>query len=267
VQILAAPLLEPEIPVVSAVAGGATNTVDEQTRALGFLREVAVTALEGAPRQCTQARDVRAPLPGYAMHVLDGLFEGRSRCWDVNGFRQELESVRDRPAEVTRLRRFVHLAVTLVLLNLPFWAPCMLVGVPFAVLWQTAQAPDRAVDVGEFAGVGVFAGACWAVWIVWAFAFRGGIAYWRGGITLRRADGRKASRLQCAFRAFLVWTPIVFLQALALIAAWWLPPLPELYFGIWGLGAVLLPLYVVLALLKPQRLLHDRIAGTYPVPS
>lgn len=268
VQILTAPLLKPEIPVVSAVVGGAADYVDEQTRALGFLREVAITALEGAARPCARARDaIHAPLPGYAMHVLDGLFEGRSRCWDVEGFRQELESVRDQPAEVTRLRRFVHLAVTLVLLNLPLWAPCMLVGVPFAILWETAQAPERARDVGEFVGVGIFVGACWAVWIVWAFAFRGGIAYWRGGITLRRADGRKASRLQCAFRAFLVWTPIVCLQALALTAAWLLPSLPELYFGIWGLGAVLLPLYVVLALLKPQRLLHDRIAGTYPVPS
>ena len=209
---------------------------------------------------------VHAPLPGYAITVLDGLVEGPSRCWDVAGFREELESIRDRPAEVTRLRRFVHLAFSLVLLNLPLWAPIMLVAAPFVQLWETYQAPER-VDVVESLWIGAFIAACWAVWILWAFAFRGGIAYWRGGIALRRADGRKASRVQCAFRAFLVWTPIACLQALALTAAWWLPSLPALYFGIWAVGALLLPLYIILAILKPQRLLHDRVAGTYPVPN
>jgi hypothetical protein len=83
---------------------------------------------------------------------------------------------------------------------------------------------------------------------------------------LRRADGRKAARWQCGWRAFLVWAPIAIIIGLALTASHYLPDVPLLYFGLSGLGIILLLLWCVLALLNPSRSLHDRLAGTYLVP-
>ena len=81
-----------------------------------------------------------------------------------------------------------------------------------------------------------------------------------------RYMGRKASRWQCGWRAFLVWAPVAALFSLALTAAFFLPGAPVLYFGLWALGFLLLPLWCVLAILYPARSLHDRLAGTCLVP-
>ena len=103
-------------------------------------------------------------------------------------------------------------------------------------------------------------------WVVWDFLFRGGYAYFRGGIALRRADGRKATRLQCAYRALLVWVPVGGLFALSLGVAHYFPGLPVLYFGIWACGVALLIAFALLAIRSPTRAPHDRLAGTYLVP-
>jgi hypothetical protein len=64
----------------------------------------------------------------------------------------------------------------------------------------------------------------------------------------------------------LVWAPVVAL----LFACIWVkanaPGRVHLQAGLWW-GAVALVLgYVVLAIWRPQRALHDRLAGTYLVP-
>jgi hypothetical protein len=115
-----------------------------------------------------------------------------------------------------------------------------------------------------------------ALWVIWAFLTRGGFSYRLAGIALVRGDGRPASRLQCAWRALLVWTPLTGLLVLSL----WLE---SHYWSMWELGAPprwMLPLasaswyaallllagYVLLALWRPARTLHDRLAGIYLVP-
>ena len=102
---------------------------------------------------------------------------------------------------------------------------------------------------------------------MWAFVFRGGYVFWRGGIALRRRDGRKATRLQCAFRALLVWVPVAGVLALSIATARFFPELPLLSFGLWGAAVFLLLVYAFLAIRSPTRGPHDRIAGTYLVPS
>ena len=44
------------------------------------------------------------------------------------------------------------------------------------------------------------------------------------------------------------------------------PGLPWLYYGLWGMGTLLMPIYLILAPVNPRRGLHDWIAGTYLVP-
>jgi hypothetical protein len=103
-------------------------------------------------------------------------------------------------------------------------------------------------------------------WVVWAFLFRGGYGFWRGGIVLRRADGRKPARWQCAYRAALVWGPVVGLLDLAVGLTLLWPGLPWLYFGTWGAGVCVLLVWVGLALWSPTQGVHDRLAGTCLIP-
>jgi hypothetical protein len=96
------------------------------------------------------------------------------------------------------------------------------------------------------------------------------------GLALARCDGRPALRVQCAWRALLVWAPII---GLALAAVWldvwyWTAGQGDSANGwlvvasaaTWWAGLALLPLYVVLALWCPARSMHDRLARTYVVP-
>ena len=115
-----------------------------------------------------------------------------------------------------------------------------------------------------------------ALWIVWAFLWRGGLSLRLMGLTLLRGSGRRAWRIQCAWRTFIIWAPVA---GLLLIATWldfmpWLDGDPTGDFGwaywlswvCWGLALALVPIYVALALWYPERAPHDRLAGTYLVP-
>ncbi|HEY7154028.1 MAG TPA: protein kinase [Gemmataceae bacterium] len=115
-----------------------------------------------------------------------------------------------------------------------------------------------------------------ALWVVWAFLARGGFSYRMAGIALVRGDGRPASRLQCAWRALLVWTPLTGLLVLSLWlesrywSAWELGDPPRWMLSLasasWYAALLLLAGYAILALWWPARMLHDRLAGTYRVP-
>jgi eukaryotic-like serine/threonine-protein kinase len=206
-------------------------------------------------------------VPVHAAEVLERLMGQREPCRSVAELRQELEAIRDRPATVSRLRRAGHLALMILLLQFPCGGVVWLVLPPFLMFMEAIKNPQRQADPGQTMGFCVVMLLCCGSWITWAFLFRGGYAFWRGGIAVRRADGRKASRLQCALRALLVWAPVASLIILAGIIAAVAPSLPWLYFGLWGAGVLLLLLYVPLALVNPQRGLHDWIAGTYLVPA
>lgn len=122
----------------------------------------------------------------------------------------------------------------------------------------------------------IFLGFWPLVWIVWAFMFRGGITFPMLGLTLVRANGRRAWRVQCAWRAMLVWLPFL---ALLAASAWMesdflasfdgtdsLDWMAWLSWGLWWLATLLLPAYWLIALWNPERSWHDRLAGTYLVP-
>jgi hypothetical protein len=242
------------------------KTTGEEERALEFLRQVAPAALESSLRAADDGTGpIRAPVPVHAAQILDRLLGVRKPYKTVEQFLNDLDSTRDRPTEVTRLRRAGHLALTAVLLHLPLFLPLFLLIITLAALLddrENYQHPSPQASQVAYAAI-IF---CTAFWVVWAFLFRGGYAYWRGGIMLRRADGRKAARWQCAYRALLVWGPVAVLLGLAVTVAHILPAWPGLYLTIWGAGVLLLPVYAVLAIWSPARAPHDRLAGTYPVP-
>jgi hypothetical protein len=117
----------------------------------------------------------------------------------------------------------------------------------------------------------------WPVaWVLWAFAWRGGFSFGWLGLSLARADGRKAARWQCALRALFVWAPVVGLWLASLwLDAWYWSAwpasesaawVPWLSWGLWWQGLALLPVYALLAFCFPRRSLQDWLAGTYLVP-
>jgi hypothetical protein len=246
------------------------EALSEQERALQLLRDVAVTALEGGVRQIDETGDsVRAPLPAHASDLLDRLLGGPRQYRAIAPFRNDLQSVSDRPPAVSRLRRAAHVALLALFLTMPTCGigPVMLVIFSIAPLLDHLDDPAQGVNAGRSFGTGLLVVGCCAFLMVWAFATRGGFAYWCAGIALRRRDGRKASRLQCAFRALLVWGPVTAFYCLAVTAAHYEPSWLWLGFGFWGLANLLLPLYIVVALILPTRSLHDHITGTYLMPA
>ncbi len=117
----------------------------------------------------------------------------------------------------------------------------------------------------------------WPVlWVIWAFLARGGLSYRLAGIALVRGDGRPPSRLQCAWRAFLVWAPLTGLLVLSFWLeerywSFWQPEsslrwLLALASAVWYAALLLLAGYVLLALWRPARTLHDRLSGVFLVP-
>lgn len=117
----------------------------------------------------------------------------------------------------------------------------------------------------EFVAVAVL-GMFPAVWVVWSFLTRGGLTLRFMGLALVRGDGRKAARWQCAWRSLVVWAPVV---ALLYGCVWVKAFAPQLHFaqsGLWWGAAALVLAYLVLAIRRPSRTLHDRLSGTYLVP-
>jgi eukaryotic-like serine/threonine-protein kinase len=117
----------------------------------------------------------------------------------------------------------------------------------------------------------------WPVaWILWAFLTRGGLTFLLMGLSLVRGNGRPALRVQCAWRALLVWAPVTGLAVASvwLSASYWSHWTGDGSDGwmlwassaAWWASLALLPLYVALALVFPRRAPHDWLAGTYLVP-
>ncbi|HEV3025219.1 MAG TPA: hypothetical protein VGX76_22265, partial [Pirellulales bacterium] len=106
-----------------------------------------------------------------------------------------------------------------------------------------------------------------------AFAMRGGPVFRMTRIDVLRTDGNRASRLRCAWRSALAWTPV-----LVPLVAQSVPALTgdmaAHVAGIWQivLGATVLFMWpislagAIYAVASPRRGLQDQLAGTFLVP-
>jgi hypothetical protein len=127
---------------------------------------------------------------------------------------------------------------------------------------------------------GWWLGAVVLFWpIAWALAaavLGGGVVARLGGIRLLDAEGRRAALWRTHLRTLVVWLPVAGLLGLSLVVdlmrvarspeAATQPILAWVAWGAWWLALGLLLTYAWAAVRWPGRGLHDRIAGTYPVP-
>ena len=102
--------------------------------------------------------------------------------------------------------------------------------------------------------------------IVGSAILRGGISMMLAGIALVRADGRRATRRQCALRTAVVWFPIAALLFGAAILQAYAPERIYVAVSLWLVAVALLPVYAVIALRFPTQPPQDRITGTHLVP-
>jgi hypothetical protein len=90
----------------------------DEARALAFLREVAICALEGGPRPDGNGGPVAAPLPGPARAMLGRLLAAAEPYENLAQLREDLRASADQPTEVTRWQRLQHLALQFLFLGI-----------------------------------------------------------------------------------------------------------------------------------------------------
>jgi serine/threonine protein kinase len=238
--------------------------LDEHTSeedALSLLRKVSVLTLEGKPREVqAETEPVRAPIPLHARSILDRLFGIGDPYPGVEQFGAELEATRLLPTEVTRAQRMAHLIFMTTLLYVGLMTDVLL-GILIITLYILIA---RSVFYVEISGCQAYIMTIWAiiisvlvsplVWIIWAFIFRGGFSFRFMNLAVVDAQGRRASRLRCAWRAFLFWAPVCGAITLFVVL------------GIGWLSLMMPLIYLLVAIRTPRRSLHDYLAGTYLVP-
>jgi len=224
--------------------------VEPQPRALDLLRRTAALALQGGRRRPDPSGAIRAAVPGHAARMLDRLTQrprpGDQPYADLDALLADLEADREKPTEVDRARRAVHLAPAAAAL-----AP--------ALAWMLYEA----YPAGRSAGYWSLA-VVPAAWLAWSLATRGGLLLGLAGVALVRADGRPAERWRCGWRCLVTWAPVAALLAGACAAR--SAHMPRACWTLWTLAASALVIYPLLALAFPSRSAHDRLAGTYLVP-
>jgi hypothetical protein len=239
---------------------------DAASRAMTLLQEVAILALEGLRRPVgSPPRGIRAPVPLHARPILDRLLGVTEPYPSLDAFLQDLESTRDRPAEIHRPLRFVHMGLFLaefgakVLLSLAGLTVVRVLLQLRTHTWDEVVFP-RSLKVWELAI------AILVPWTAWAFFTRGGYGLDFLGIALARPSGRPVSRFTYAWREACVWIPIILWAVLhdvfeaEGVPSRWVNPATFVLIGLTPL------LYAAHAILVPGRLFQDRLAGTHLVP-
>jgi hypothetical protein len=254
-----------DMAVQSAVAPSiapAENT--DPQRALRLLGEMAQLALEGRLRDGGDAPGpVKAPVPEHAKVVLQRLACGPNAYQSVGQLKADLGASHDRLAEVTRRVR----AAKLLLLGLGL-VPLLVVLLAITAFMAAKESPWRPAD--HLFGVRILVlYFVFLLQISWVLMTRGGLTLPMMGLTLVRSDGSRASAWRCAWRGCVMWLPLYVLLTVPIIVS---IVMEESSAGIiaWGMAWVLVAVYlvgsVIVALLFPNRSLHDWLAGTYLVP-
>jgi eukaryotic-like serine/threonine-protein kinase len=240
--------------------GGEPAAGSDPARALSLLARAAVLLLEGRTDPAPQP--VRVPLPLHAARMVNRLVGVEPAYATVEEFQADLTATQDRPTELPRWHRAVHILVQAGLVVSGYLLLCALL-------------PPLRPGIGSDAG-GLPPGSLfWVVlgtFILWSALARGGPSFGLCGIALVRTDGRRPARWQAGLRALLAWAQgLGFLWLSILAWKWWIANVRDEAGNTLNLDDApfllgLLVLYALLAVWLPRRPLHDRLAGTCIVP-
>jgi uncharacterized RDD family membrane protein YckC len=277
-----AKLLDFRAPGTVSMATAATpDPATPAPTAAEFLRQVAISALEGRPFAIEEAHEaaLTRPLALHAKTLVDGLRPG-ANLGDVIG---QLRPLLGKLVTVSRMRRLALLAAAI-------WFPVLLT---ISVMLPQSRAELKADAAGSRSG--------WqkaklreetasnqrektkeyAAWLAWCYTvavviipcllaavlFRGGVLLRGLGIAVVTAEGSNASRGRVLWRNFIAWAPVLAAPVPALVRllrAGAGEELPWTAFMWVTLAVLAVP--TVISLLLRERSLQDCLAGTYLVP-
>ncbi len=254
------------------------STASAGDRDLAIVRDVAIALMATNSRTRPGMHDVPIPMPAHARRIMNRLVgeaeprkSGKPVAEPFHAFEevhQVLQDTHDFPVEVSRSQRGHQLAMLTALSHAAGFAPVGWYAFTFIVL-RTHWLKRHGNEVPDmlWAGTLLYMAVVLAVWCAWSFLLRGGLSYRLAGIHLRRQDGRKAARWQCALRVLFVWGPVVCILTAAIMLHETFPEATRLALAMWLGAALLVPAYLWSALRSPSQALHDRILGVFLVPN
>jgi eukaryotic-like serine/threonine-protein kinase len=212
-----------DIPYVQEAPVGKDGDVD-----LAMLREAAKLLMASPAPDKPGKHEFALPMPTHARRIMNRLAgESETRksgklvaepFHSLEEARQALLDTHDLPIEVGRGLRGQQLALMTALTHVTSMAP---LGWYFASLnylrTKWLERHGQAISEGLLERTLGYMFVVLALWCIWSFLLRGGLSYRLVGIHLRRTDGRKAARWQCALRVLLVWGPVVAILSSSLL--------------------------------------------------
>ncbi|QDU24092.1 protein kinase domain-containing protein [Urbifossiella limnaea] len=263
-----------QLTLQAAVLAGGLLLMFVSAAAVG----VVVTALAGLQADISDRTLAALRDPAQAPHL--GRIDGAAKALNDPRAAGRVERLRDRKRDEAGARRAELLGVQRKALDRIEDVVLDLSRQPaeeareMGVVLAWAAAPEKAGRGDVTSPWGSEAGPVWVllaavplVWVLTAGLLRGGVSMLLTGIAVVRADGRRASRRQCAWRALLVWLPVAGLLTASAWVQVYHPARSGAAVALWLLAAALLPVYVAVALKFPTRPPQDRLAGTYLVPA
>jgi eukaryotic-like serine/threonine-protein kinase len=106
-----------------------------------------------------------------------------------------------------------------------------------------------------------------AIFVLFAFVFRGGLSYNLTGIALVQKDGQLATRWMCALRELVIMIPLVLLLTVNILMQVYYPESLSLRLTLTIVIGLLLMGYLVVGIRYSTRGPQDRLVGTYMVPA
>jgi eukaryotic-like serine/threonine-protein kinase len=272
-----------DVPLTSSLVEGTgepKGTRPAAPAALDFLCEVAVLGLEGKPLASDAAvRPPELPLPVHAAEILSrlacaapGAHPDEERLSvavpyaDLAQFRAALTATQAEPRELTRRVRAWQILTEGICIFVEGLVGVLLGWVLTAFL--VSPLIGRAVgEEGETTSIVICAAV---VLLLVTCMTRGGLSFLGAGIRVARTDGRRASRLRCAWRTLLAGASLGVVGGLSYLGLFagflLLRQSLALALALWATPAVLLGFYGWLLLRDPSWSPHDHVAGTRLVP-
>lgn len=252
-----------DIPMESAGGdSGATPGLDDNARAMSFLRQILLLSLEGQVRSVESAHHLRVALPVHADRIVNRFLGYRKPPLDLEGLLKVLQETASMPTEVTRLRRlahfFLHGFILLFMMSVTF--AVMLPLIMFTGISKWMQNDAISIQIGFTVLFGLL--------IVLAAVSGGGVSFNVMGMALWNRAGGPATARQAALRTFVVGLPLYLLILIDqyLTYYWYTPAV----YPIKVINSSLMGLYVLvhlgLFLWKPSESWHDRLVRTVVVP-
>lgn len=232
-----------------------------------FLRQIAVSALEGRPTDPDESsnKPIAVPMALHARAFLDAL----PKTADLKKIFENLKSLLSKTAVVTRSQHLVLALGYIAGMAIPFFGMVLGVLIPFNAHGYQFLLTQEGIFMclATLCLMSIFP-------LGTAVLFRGGLFMHLAGIMVANRRGTIASRGRIFWRYCIVILPAIALTLLCLIGSSLFSATIETWevsngcmvLALLSLAGSLVVILTIISILLPKRSLQDRLAGTWLVP-